>query len=188
MIEIVEYRDEWPAEFRAIADALRRILGEDALRIDHIGSTAVPGLAAKDIIDVQVTVAELHAALTERLAAAGYRVSEHEADHRPPGMDLPDEQLRKRLVMNRPDHRRANIHLRIDGRFNQRYPLLCRDYLRTHGGAADAYGQLKRALARIVVHDLDAFYDVKDPVFDILMAGATEWARASGWQPGPSDA
>ena len=57
MIEIVEYREQWPAEFRAIAGDLRRRLGPLALRIDHIGSTSVPGLAAKDRIDIQVTVA-----------------------------------------------------------------------------------------------------------------------------------
>jgi GrpB-like predicted nucleotidyltransferase (UPF0157 family) len=58
-VTIVPHRPEWPTEFYAIARALRIALGDSALRIDHIGSTAVPGLAAKDRIDVQVSVAEL---------------------------------------------------------------------------------------------------------------------------------
>ncbi len=53
MIEIVPYQTSWPAEFQEIALVLRRGLGGLALRIDHIGSTSVPGLPAKDIIDIQ---------------------------------------------------------------------------------------------------------------------------------------
>jgi GrpB-like predicted nucleotidyltransferase (UPF0157 family) len=55
MVAISPYREAWPAEFTRIAESLRRVLGARALRIDHIGSTSVPGLAAKDRIDVQVT-------------------------------------------------------------------------------------------------------------------------------------
>ena len=56
MIEIRPYQDRWPGEFASVGLRLRSALGEVALRIDHIGSTAVPGMAAKDVIDVQVTV------------------------------------------------------------------------------------------------------------------------------------
>ena len=63
MIEIVPYQDRWPGEFAAIGRRLRSALGDAALRIDHIGSTAVPGLAAKDVIDVQVSVLDLDAAV-----------------------------------------------------------------------------------------------------------------------------
>src|SRR6185437_2768817 len=56
MIIIVPYDPTWPAEFGAVARPLRAALGSLALRIDHVGSTAVPGLAAKDKIDIQVTV------------------------------------------------------------------------------------------------------------------------------------
>ena len=59
MVEIIPYQESWPSEFQAIAASLRQALGELALRIDHIGSTSVPGLSAKDVIDIQVTVAAL---------------------------------------------------------------------------------------------------------------------------------
>jgi GrpB-like predicted nucleotidyltransferase (UPF0157 family) len=158
------------------------------MRIDHIGSTAVPGLPAKDILDVQITVADLADRTLDELDRAGFRRLSIVDDHRPPGTDVPDHELEKRLF-NAPLHERpANIHVRVEGRFNQRYPLLCRDYLRTHPAAARAYADVKTALARIVGGDIEAYYDVKDPVFDIIMAGANEWAAGTRWTPAPSDA
>ena len=189
MIEIVEYQERWPEGFRVVGERLRQALGSAALRIDHIGSTAVPGLAAKDIIDVQVTVADFDDTVVSALAAAGFVPLPHiTADHTPPGADLAPEELEKRLFVTPPGERRANVHVRRDGRFNQRYALLCRDYLRAHPLAASAYAEVKRALARRVRDDAEAYYDVKDPVFDVLMAGAEDWAVATGWHPGESDA
>src|ERR671931_2926650 len=80
---IEPYSERWPHDFARIARSLRSVLGERALRIDHIGSTAVPGLAAKDTIDVQVTVAAL--ADANALGAAGFREFAPVRDHRPPG-------------------------------------------------------------------------------------------------------
>src|SRR5258706_3535832 len=68
--EIIPYQPAWPAEFEAIAARLRQALGPLAARVDHIGSTAVPGLAAKDVIDVQISVAALDAATVQALTAA----------------------------------------------------------------------------------------------------------------------
>src|SRR5438552_13184250 len=62
MITIVAYDTSWPEAFIAVAQPLRTALGELALRIDHIGSTSVPGLAAKDVIDVQVTLKDFSSA------------------------------------------------------------------------------------------------------------------------------
>src|SRR5262245_57552680 len=85
MVEIVAYRPVWAEEFRQIAADLERALGPLQLRIDHIGSTSVPGLAAKDIIDVQVTVPALGplAPLESAFQLAGYTVRpEIHCDHR----------------------------------------------------------------------------------------------------------
>jgi GrpB-like predicted nucleotidyltransferase (UPF0157 family) len=188
VIEIVDYQERWPREFRTIGARLRELLGSSALRVDHIGSTAVPGLPAKDVIDVQVTVTELDESLDRIFAQGGYARRPPTADHRPPGAELPDVELEKRLVAAPVGERLTNIHVRVAGRFNQRYALLCRDYLRSHPEAARAYAEVKRALAGIVGDDEAAFYAVKDPVFDILIAAAEEWASTTGWQPGPSDA
>jgi GrpB-like predicted nucleotidyltransferase (UPF0157 family) len=75
----------------------------------------------------------------------------------------------------------------VAGRANQRYAVLFRDYLRVDSAAASAYGQVKVALARYHGEDVDAYYAIKDPVCDILMAGAEAWAATVGWMPGPSD-
>src|SRR4051812_43542574 len=72
-IAIVPYDPTWPADFRRVAAPLRAALGDLALRIDHIGSPAVPGLAAKDIIDVQITIADLDPdPVAAALAPLGY--------------------------------------------------------------------------------------------------------------------
>jgi GrpB-like predicted nucleotidyltransferase (UPF0157 family) len=188
VIEIVPYEDRWPGEFAEIGRRLRAVLGDAALRIDHIGSTSVPGLAAKDVIDVQVSVLDLDAALGLLTRAGFVSRAENMRDHMPPGMDLPDHDLEKRMVEPPAGERQAHIHVRVEGRFNQRYPLIFRDYLRTHPEAAAAVGETKSALARHVGGDVDAYYDVKDPAYDILMASATLWALAEGWSPAPSDA
>lgn len=84
-VEIVPYRANWPSEFAAIAGAFRRWLGELALRIDHIGSTSVPGLAAKDIIDVQIAVAAFDDRVLAALTALGFtRIERIRRDHCPP--------------------------------------------------------------------------------------------------------
>jgi GrpB-like predicted nucleotidyltransferase (UPF0157 family) len=85
-VEIVAPSASWQQEFRSLGGVLRDCLGDLALRIGHIGSTSVPGLAAKDIIDIQVTVTELDLdSLAPALARAGF---EHRpgnpGDHRPP--------------------------------------------------------------------------------------------------------
>jgi GrpB-like predicted nucleotidyltransferase (UPF0157 family) len=191
-VEIVEPDPRWPAEFEAIARPLRATLDGLALRIDHIGSTSVPGLAAKDVIDVQVTVASLEPphVLDALLGTLGYTAVLHiEGDHLPPG-SRPEgaDAWRKRFFRPPPGQRRTNLHVRLDGRPNQRYALLFRDYLRAFPAAAAGYAQVKRELARWHPDDLDAYSLIKDPVCDVLMAAAGDWASRVGWRPGPSDA
>ncbi len=188
MIVVVRYRTEWPQEFRQIGRQLRQGLGNLAVRIDHIGSTAVPELAAKDVIDIQVTVRELQRPVEMALTELGYsRLQDILADHIPPGGSPEVEAWAKWVFKPPPAQRATNLHVRVDGRPNQRYPLLFRDYLRADSGAAEAYAQVKRALARMHPNDKDAYYEVKDPVCDIVIAAAEAWAASVGWRPGPSD-
>jgi len=186
MIEIVTYRKEWPDEFKLLGAQLRKELGGRALAIHHIGSTAVPGLVAKDVIDAQITVASLDESILTDLLAAGFTKVRATKDHCPPGMTLPDEDLAKLMING--SGRRSHIHIRVEGRFNQRYPLLCRDYLRTHQSVADAYGRVKQELAKYFPDNVDAYYDIKDPVFDVLMSGARDWETITDWTPPQTDA
>lgn len=184
-IVIVPPRPDWPQTFARIKAAVMPALPPGA-QVHHIGSTAVAGLAAKDIIDVQVTVTALTDIDDAALATCGLTLRRPTMDHCPPGMTLPAADLAKRLFAADQPHR-ANIHFREQGRFNQRYPLLCRDYLRAHPLTAAAYATIKHHLAARFPNDIDAYYDIKDPVFDLIMAAAEPWALTTGWTPPPGD-
>ena len=171
-----------------VARSLRRQLGASVpLRIDHIGSTAVPALAAKDLIDVQITVARLDVVdeWPDELLPGLSRRAANAADDVPSGAPTDPAEWAKRYWSDR-EHR--HVHVREHGRPNQRYALLFRDYLRADPVAASAYGELKRALAAATGADRDAYYEVKDPACDLIVAAAEHWAARIRWTPAPSDA
>jgi GrpB-like predicted nucleotidyltransferase (UPF0157 family) len=185
-VEIVPYQSRWPGEFRALAAVLRQGLGDLALRIDHIGSTSVPGLAAKDIIDVQITVAALDQKVLAAMLALGYTQPGVRRDHRPARAEGPEADWEKWLFNPPPGQRRTNTHVRVQGRANQRYALLFRDYLRAHPATAEAYAELKRRLAQHLA-DPRMYPEVKDPAVDLIYLAAEEWAAATHWEPASSD-
>jgi GrpB-like predicted nucleotidyltransferase (UPF0157 family) len=188
MITIVPYQPAWREEFLVLGGTLRQALGDLALHIDHIGSTAVAGLAAKDVIDIQITVRSLDPAVEQALNRIGYeRLARIMQDHVPPGYAGSAGNWTKWLFKPPAQQRPTNTHVRIAGRPNQRYALLFRDYLRAHPGAAQAYAQVKLALAHYHAQDVEAYYAVKDPACDLIMGGAELWAAATAWQAGASD-
>ena len=178
MITIHDYDPTWPAQFERIRAALAECLGPLVLRIDHIGSTSVPGLGAKDVIDVQITVKELTPQIVPKMVGAGFvHIERIIGDHVPLGEDE-NPALWRKLFFNQPDgERRANMHVRIDGNPNQRYPLLFRDYLRAHPNSARSVELIKREIARYHPDDMDAYYDIKDPVYDLIWEAAKEWSN-----------
>ncbi|MFZ6020223.1 MAG: GrpB family protein [Chloroflexota bacterium] len=187
-VEITPYKSEWKDEFRQIAGFLRQVLDNLALRIDHIGSTAVPGLDAKDVIDIQVTVKALDEAVMNALTAAGFtHRADVSGDHLPPGWDEDEAGWRKWLFKPPPGWREVNLHVRIEGAPNQRYPLLFRDFLRSHLLFAQAYARLKWKFAPYMP-DRHTYAEVKDPAVDLIYLAAEEWAAQSGWQLPPADA
>jgi GrpB-like predicted nucleotidyltransferase (UPF0157 family) len=137
-IEIVPYDPRWPAAFETEASRLRGALDALALRIEHNGSTAVPGLSAKPIIDIQVSVARLEplAAFAAKLASVGYVHVPHPDDSFCPFFHRP-------LQWPHSHH----VHLVERGGREERRTLAFRDYLRDHVEAAREYEELKRALA-----------------------------------------
>lgn len=179
------YQPRWPEEFRRVGGRIREVVGAAALRIDHIGSTAVPGLGAKDIIDVQVTVADLDLVDTvpTPLRAAGFRQGDEFLYDEFPAVAMGDLDLRK-LFMREPEgERRTHIHIRELGRFNQRYALLFRDYLRTSVAVRLTYEVVKRQAAELFPDSIDGYLRLKDPVFHIIYEAATLWATTVGWTP-----
>ena len=188
MIEIVIYKNSWPLEFRELASALRQGLGSLALRIDHIGSTSVPGLAAKDVIDIQISVAAFSSELLSALSTLGYSHREDfRSDHHPAHTGGADSEWGKWFFDPPPGQRRTNTHVRIQGRANQRYALLFRGYLRAHPATAASYAELIRRLAQNLLY-LRMYAEVKDPAVDLIYLAAQEWATSISWEPGQSDA
>jgi GrpB-like predicted nucleotidyltransferase (UPF0157 family) len=183
---VAPYDPAWPERAAALIAGLQRALGPVALRLEHIGSTAVPGLAAKDVLDLQVSVADLHlaaAAFDAPLLAQGFHRLLFEHDHVPAGRDDDPSRWAKRFWSRHahPDGD-ANLHVRVAGSPNGRLALLFRDWLRAHPAAVPAYAAFKAALAG-AVPDLGTYADVKDPVVDLIITAAEPWASATGWTP-----
>jgi GrpB-like predicted nucleotidyltransferase (UPF0157 family) len=182
---VVPYQARWQTEFLEIARRIRATVGNAVLRIDHIGSTAVPDLAAKDVIDLQITIADLAAAdsVTGPLQAAAFRQGasfEYDIFHT---LDETENELRK-LYMREPEgQRRTHIHIRELGRFNQRFALLFRDYLRASDRVRAEYELLKRRAAEAFPQSIDGYLSLKDPVFHIIYEAASLWAEKTEWTP-----
>jgi GrpB-like predicted nucleotidyltransferase (UPF0157 family) len=179
----------WPSLGAAETGALRAALGPLVVHADHIGSTAIPGMAAKEILDLQLSVRDLDeaaAAFDGPLADLGYERKPYEHDHVPAGDDGDPERWSKRYWRRR-DHPDGdvNLHVRVVGSPNERLALLFRDYLRAHQDAVAAYSGFKLALAD-AVPDLKTYTGIKDPVVDLVIAAARQWARDTGWQPHPT--
>jgi GrpB-like predicted nucleotidyltransferase (UPF0157 family) len=185
-VQVVPYDDRWPGLAAAELAALRAALGPLARHADHIGSTAVPGMAAKDVLDLQLSVRDLDAAASAfdaPLARLGYTRLPYERDHVPAG-DGGDQARWAKRYWRRRDHPAGdvNLHVRVVGSPNERLALLFRDWLRAHPLAVAAYAQFKSELAR-AVPDLRGYTEIKDPVVDLVVAAAAPWARDTGWQP-----
>ncbi|WP_429815566.1 GrpB family protein [Ensifer sp. B1-9] len=177
-VEICDWSPDWPDKFSVKAEAIRRALGDHALRIDHVGSTAIRGLAAKPIIDIQISVADLTTIeiLAERMATIGYIWRPLNAD------------LTKRYFRERPGDERTHIHMRRVGSWQEQWTLLFRDYMRAHVNEHAPYADLKRVLALRYRHDRAAYSEAKsERVWEIIQR-ADRWAAEIGWMPGPSDA
>jgi GrpB-like predicted nucleotidyltransferase (UPF0157 family) len=181
-IDIAQPDETWPAQYQKTAYSIGEVLGDLAQRMDHIGSTSVPGLPAKDILDIQVTVAtesELDD-VAERMAAADWELSPPRRDHPVPGLPEDEAQWVKRMLVEPMYRRRVNLHIRVAGRANQRYALLFRDYLRSHPDTARAYGAFKQHASTLGL-DIGDYTDLKDPVCDLVYLPAEEWAARTGW-------
>ncbi|MFI7340347.1 GrpB family protein [Streptomyces sp. NPDC050085] len=191
---VVPYDPAWAADGVALCAQLRSALGPLALHVDHTGSTSVPGMAAKDIFDVQVSVAELDtaaAAFEAPLAALGFVRSPYLGDHVPAGREDsgdsgdsgdPADWAKRFWSRRTADAPPVNLHVRRAGSPNERLALLFRDWLRATPAAVPAYARFKYVLAD-AVPDTGTYADVKDPVVDLVAVVAEQWAASTGWRP-----
>jgi GrpB-like predicted nucleotidyltransferase (UPF0157 family) len=183
-VTLSEWRPGWAEDFEILAEKLRGALGGLALRIDHIGSTSVPGLLAKDVIDIQVIVGDLDRdSMTSAMGTIRFEHKSRErilAGHIPAGW-TGDPNRWAKLVFGPPrDARDSNVHIRVAGAPNERYALLFRDFLRADAPARLAWSRFKAELAEST-NTLAAYGAVKDPATDLLLALAEGWAESFGW-------
>lgn len=191
-IGVVEARPEWAGEGMDWAVRVAEALGEEALRVDHIGSTAVPGLPAKDVIDIQATVFRLHPPeeVAGLMKAAGFRQvggihHEQEVEDYTPIEEVP---VWRKLLFEGPEGERGVVvHIRRNGAVNARMALLLRDYLRDDEAARGDYARFKLAMAEII-EDSDEYDALKQPFLAMTMRAAEGWAELTRWGPDAPDA
>lgn len=165
----------WAEQARRAVARLSTACGHRALRVDHIGSTAVAGMDARDILDIQVTVASLEVAdeLADGLLQAGYpRVDRITADSR---FDGSEGLWPKRFHASGDPGRPTHVHIRVDGEPNQRFALLLVDWLNASPAARADYLELKR---RADGAEVSRWFREAYP-------RARMWADGIGWSPAP---
>jgi len=162
-VVIVEYSEDWPRRYDAERARLAGALGARALRIEHVGSTSVPGLAAKPIVDIVVAVHDVddEDAYRGALVDAGYVLRVREAGHR----------------MFRTPARDVHVHLWNEGDPEVDDLLLFRDWLRIDAADRARYERLKRELATREWHDMNGYADAKGPLVNEIKTRAREHGR-----------
>jgi dephospho-CoA kinase len=183
-LSIVPYDPTWPAQYQRLAARIAHAVGEAAHRVDHVGSTAIPGLAAKDVIDIQLTLDTLDTAdtLAARLADAGFpRAPGQWHDNPKPG--TPDPAAWEKRVHGSADPGRV-VHLHVRGKASPgvRTALMFRDWLRADEQARAEYAALKSRLREEGL-TTTAYAAAKEPWFDEVWQRAEGWAAQVGWQP-----
>jgi GrpB-like predicted nucleotidyltransferase (UPF0157 family) len=158
--EIVEYDDGWPARFAEHRDRIAAALGGRARLVEHIGSTSVPELAAKDVVDIVVGVDDPddEAAYLPDLEAAGYELRVREPGHR---------------ALRETSGRRVNVHCYAPGDDEVAKYRLLRDHLRAHPEARREYEAAKRALAGREWPDMNHYAEAKGPTIRRLLRCAS---------------
>lgn len=169
---IVDYDPAWPQTCERWRQRLAAALGPAAIGIDHVGSTSVPGLAAKPIVDIQVSVADLsdEPRYVPQLQAAGLVLRSRDELHRffrPPAGQ----------------RREVHVHVGAAGGHWERDHLLFRDYLRAHPAARRRYAQAKRASVRRWSDDSWAYTEAKTGAVLDILEQARYWAAATDWAP-----
>jgi GrpB-like predicted nucleotidyltransferase (UPF0157 family) len=167
-IRVVDYDPVWPEMAAAEIGRIEAVLAGVAVRVEHVGSTAVPGLTAKPVIDLQVSADALEprARYVESLERIGY-------------LFAPDPQAPDFHFFGRPAERPRTHHLHVcaAGSDHERRHLALRDYLRAHPDEATEYAALKRDLAVRHPHDRLAYIDGKEQYVAALERRALEWVE-----------
>ena len=168
IIEVVEYQPSWVDEFQGYAERLQQALGNLAIGIEHVGSTSVPGLAAKPIIDIDIVISSrvVLGQVLRRLETIDYR-------------HIGNDGILGREAFQWTGKRRHHLYVCAVNAPNLHNHLIFRDYLREHSEVADVYGQLKKKLAQQYRQDADAYCEAKTDFIQQVVATAT--AQYNDW-------
>jgi len=180
-LTLSESNDRWPQEGARLVARVRKALADRAITVDHIGSTAVPGLVAKDVIDLQVGVSSLDEAdapeFIEALSRSGFpRVGGVAWDNGKDGSDWP-----KRFHGSADPGRVTHVHVREVGSPGYDWALNFRDWLRADAGAREEYAALKMELLAQML-TTDGYADAKEPWFDSVHERVAQFS--GGHSPG----
>jgi len=165
-IVVQAYQPEWPKLFEKEANNIRAILGEEIIAIHHIGSTSVPGIKAKPVIDILPIVKHIHVIdqYNKAMDDLGYEA-------------LGENGIKGRRFFKKGENPRTH-HLHIfqkDAQHEIVRHLAVRDYLKAHANTAREYGALKVSLAQKFPNDIESYCDGKDAYVKQLERNALEW-------------
>ena len=157
-IIVQPYDEAWKQDFISISNEIRDVLGELALRIEHVGSTSVPGLSAKPVIDIDVVIRD-HSVLDEvisRLAKIGYQ---HEGNLGIAGREAFGYEGKEHL-------KEHHLYVCPEDSPELKRHIAFRDYLRSHPDAVQEYSRIKEEAASFYPYDIDQYIGHKSPVIE----------------------
>ena len=157
-IVVEPYDEAWERNFAAIRDEIQAALGELAVRIEHVGSTSVPGLSAKPVIDIDVVIRD-HSVLDEvisRLAKIGYQ---HEGNLGIAGREAFSYEGKEHL-------KEHHLYVCPEDSPELKRHIAFRDYLRSHPDAVQEYSRIKEEAASFYPYDIDQYIGHKSPVIE----------------------
>lgn len=167
---VVPYSQKWKAMYEKEAEMIAEVLGDNCIAVHHIGSTSVPGLAAKPIIDIMPVVTDINkvAECASAFEKIGYEyLGEFGISGRRYLRKGGDERTHQVHIFEKSNDKDIGRHLAV------------RDYLCTHEEAAREYGELKKVLAEKFPYDIESYCDGKDGFVKELERKALEWKRRS---------
>lgn len=164
-VEVFPYKDVWRTQFEQEAQKLKQVFGDILLAVHHIGSTSVPGLSAKPIIDLMPVVRKIEDvdAFQPAMEVLGY---EARGENGLPG---------RRYFQKGGDQRTHHVHIYEKENPEISRHLLFRDYLRCHPARAKVYGDLKEHLARLYPFNIEAYITGKHDLVQELEQEAMQW-------------
>ena len=181
--EIVEYDPNWPNEYKKESKKLKEVFGDDLFDIHHIGSTSVPNLKAKPIIDSLVIIRDIRRVhkFDKDMISLGYRV-------RGECLDAGGTPGRFYYSKNTNNKRTHQAHVCEKGHFDIKQKIDFRDYLRAHPKVASDYELLKEKLAKENKNGMAEYIERKDSFVKNIIVKAREWRKNKQLSPNKPDA